>query len=319
MTEVIQHKMILPEELAGLRLDQAAAALFSDYSRARLQSWIKSGALSVNGEQKRPKDKVFQGDEISLQAELTVEVASRPEPMSLDVVYQDDSLIVIDKPAGLVVHPAAGNTHGTLLNGLLHAFPELASLPRAGIVHRLDKDTTGLMVVARSLTAHNSLVTQLQERSVSREYEAMVFGRFTGGGSIDLAIGRHPQHRQKMAVVNVGGKAAITHYRVLKQYPSHAHVAVKLETGRTHQIRVHMAHRHHPLVGDSLYGGRLKVPAGCGEAFREVLRSFPRQALHAKRLALIHPESGQEIVWESDLPLDFQSLLAAFDQQYSQL
>ncbi|KZX84258.1 RNA pseudouridine synthase, partial [Alcanivorax sp. HI0011] len=240
-----------------------------------------------------------------------------PQSIELDVVYQDDDLIVINKPTGLVVHPAAGHADGTLLNGLLHLDERLNSLPRAGIVHRLDRDTTGLMVVARSLEAHQSLVAQLQDKSLFRQYEAIAVGVMTGGGKVDAPIGRHPVDRKKQAVVKHGGKEAVTHYRVLDRYRAHTRIKVQLETGRTHQIRVHMAHRNYPLVGDPLYGGRLKQPAGASEALREALRRFPRQALHARKLGLIHPATGEYCEFEAPLPEDMQALIRVLEEDVS--
>jgi 23S rRNA pseudouridine1911/1915/1917 synthase len=233
-----------------------------------------------------------------------------PQDIPLDIRYQDDQLLVINKPAGLVVHPAAGNPDGTLQNALLHYDPALASLPRAGIVHRLDKDTSGLMVVARSLAAHKSLVEQLQARSVHREYLALVQGQVTAGGSVDAPVGRHPRDRLRMAVVP-SGKPALTHYRVLERFPAHTLLLVRLETGRTHQIRVHMASIHHPLVGDPLYGGRARVPRGASDGLRDALSDFRRQALHARRLELRHPATGEAVAWEAEMPADFAGLLDA--------
>jgi len=305
------------EELSGKRLDQAAAQLFPDFSRARLQAWIKAGSLLVNGAGRRNRDKVFASDSLSIDAELTAEEEWSAEPMALDIVFEDKSLLVINKQAGAVVHPAAGHRDGTLLNGLLHYCPQLELVPRAGIVHRLDKDTTGLMVVAKTLQAHTSLVKQLQARSVSREYEAVVIGVLTAGGTIDQPLGRHPVNRKKQAVLQ-DGKEAITHYKVIKRFRAHTHVQVKLETGRTHQIRVHFAHLQYPLVGDKVYGGRLRIPAGCSQELDQALRRFGRQALHARRLGLLHPDDEQPMSWETALPTDMATLLAALQQDSGQ-
>ncbi|MEZ5491502.1 MAG: 23S rRNA pseudouridine(1911/1915/1917) synthase RluD [Gammaproteobacteria bacterium] len=301
------------DELSGKRLDQVAAKLFPEFSRARLQNWIRAGSLLVNGEIRRSRDKVFEEDLLSVDAELSAEEEWSAEPMTLDIVYEDGSLLVLNKAAGAVVHPAAGHRAGTLLNGLLHHCPQLESVPRAGIVHRLDKDTTGLLVVAKTLQAHTSLVKQLQTRTMSREYEAVVNGVLTAGGTIDLPIGRHPVNRKRQAVTH-SGKEAITHYTVIRRFRAHTHVCVKLETGRTHQIRVHFAHLHYPLIGDKLYGGRLRIPAGCSEQLEQMLRRFGRQALHAKRLGLIHPDSGEPVSWETELPADMRKLLQALEQ-----
>ncbi|WP_461537807.1 23S rRNA pseudouridine(1911/1915/1917) synthase RluD [Spongorhabdus nitratireducens] len=313
MSEQIVQEAEVPAELGGKRLDQVAASCFSDYSRARLQEWIKSGALTVNGKTAKTRDKVLGGEQLVLQAEVESEERWEAEAIPLDVVYEDDDIIVINKPAGLVVHPAAGNRSGTLLNGLLYRWPEIDSVPRAGIVHRLDKETTGLMVVAKNLKAHTDLVAQLQERTVSREYEAVSMGVMTGGGTVDEPIGRHSTQRQKMAVTG-GGKHAVTHYRVLQRFRAHTHIRVKLETGRTHQIRVHMSHINYPLVGDPVYAGRHRIPKGCSEEVSAFLRGFGRQALHARRLGLEHPVNGEYMEWEAPLPEDMVQLLEILEQ-----
>lgn len=304
---------MVPDELGGRRFDQVAAGCFPEYSRARLQAWIREGVLKVDGQGGRPKEKVFAGQTLSLEAELVQEGSWQPEPIALQPVYEDEHILVLNKPAALVVHPAAGNYCGTLLNGLLYHYPQLAALPRAGIVHRLDKDTTGLMVVAKTLPAQTHLVAQLQERTVSREYEAVACGVMTGGGHVDQPIARHPVNRLKMAVVP-GGRPSLTHYRLLRRFQGHSHLQLKLETGRTHQIRVHMAYLRHPLVGDELYAGRLRLPKGCSPALADTLRGFSRQALHARRLGLIHPASGEPMEWAVPLPEDFQQLLASLER-----
>ena len=309
MLEHIEQEAVVSPEQHGKRLDQVAAELFPDFSRSRLQAWIRSGELLVDGAAFKPRDKVAVGARVTLDAELEQEVGWQGEAIALDLRYEDADILVLNKPAGLVVHPAAGHYSGTLVNALLHGYPELEKLPRAGIVHRLDKETSGLMVVARSLRAHTSLVEQLQARTVSREYAAVTVGAMTGGGTVDAAIGRHPRQRKKMAVVSHGGKPAVTHYRVAERFANHTLVKVRLETGRTHQIRVHMAHIHYPLVGDPQYGGRPKLPRGADAELVEALRSFPRQALHAQRLGLEHPASGEDLEWESGLPEDMEALL----------
>ncbi|MBM7424026.1 23S rRNA pseudouridine(1911/1915/1917) synthase RluD [Spongiibacter marinus] len=315
MTETINRQEIVPADLNYARFDQAASALFPEYSRSRLQSWIKGGQLTANHSSCRPRDKVHKGDVLTLQAELQPEGRFEAEAIALDIVYEDDDIIVINKPAGLVVHPGAGNPSGTLLNALLSHCPSIDSVPRAGIVHRLDRDTTGLMVVAKTLRAHADLVAQLQARDVHREYDAVVMGSMTGGGKVEEPMGRHPQQRTKMAVVQFGGKEAITHYRLQKRYRDHCHVRCFLETGRTHQIRVHMAHIRHPLVGDATYAGRPRLPKGASDALVNMLRSFPRQALHARKLELEHPISGDTMSWEVPLPDDMQALLAVLDAE----
>jgi len=301
-------------EHAGMRLDQALAAIFPDYSRARLQQWIKQGLVSVDGSTaKRPKDKVIGGELVELEALMEDQVECCPEPIPLEIVYEDESLLVINKPAGLVVHPAAGNPDGTMQNALLHHDETLVQLPRAGIVHRLDKETSGLLVVAKSLAAHKYLVEQLQERSIKREYRAVVTGVMTAGGSVDQPIGRHPNQRTKMAVI-FSGKPAVTHYRVLERFRFHTYVKVILETGRTHQIRVHMAHIRYPLVGDPVYAGRLRIPPGVTPELEAMLRRFKRQALHARKLGLEHPKTGEWMEWTTEPPQDMQELLRVLEQ-----
>ncbi len=313
--KVVQQRAVVPADLGGTRLDQIAQALFPEYSRTQLQNWIKTGDLQVDGRTLRPKDKLYGGETLNLSAVQEVQGDWQPQAIALDIVYEDEQILVLNKAAGLVVHPAAGNWDGTLLNALLHHCPEQDKLPRAGIVHRLDKDTSGLMVVAKTLQAQNSLVAQLQDRSMGREYEAVAIGQMTGGGMVDAPIGRHPTHRTKMAVVNgSAGKPAKTHYRIVERFSKYTHVRVKLETGRTHQIRVHMAHIRHPLLGDSVYAGGFKTPANASAELVDVLRAFPRQALHAASLTLVHPASGETMTWSTPLPDDMQHLLTALRQ-----
>lgn len=309
MTEQVQLSATVPDGLIGKRLDQAVADLFPDYSRSRLQNWIKDGSLTVDGKSWRIRDKVFGGEEIVIDAQLDVIDSFVPREMPLDIIFEDEHIMIINKPAGLVVHPAAGHWDDTLLNGLLHYNPEIAQVPRAGIVHRLDMDTTGLMVVAKTIQAQTELVSQLQERSMGREYEAVVNNVMTGGGTVDEPLGRHSRNRQMMAVVGLG-KEAVTHYRVLDKFRAHTHIRLKLETGRTHQIRVHMAYINYPLIGDQMYGGRFRLPKGISPVLQQNLRDFKRQALHAKRLELFHPATGELMSWEVDLPEDMQTLLA---------
>lgn len=309
MSDRIRLSAQVAIENGGQRLDQVAAQLFSDYSRSRLQSWIKDGSLTVDGRTQRPRDTLYGGEKLELEAELEDQGDWKAEAIDLEVVYEDDFILVINKPAGLVVHPAAGHQDGTLLNALLHHAPELSKVPRAGIVHRLDKDTTGLMVVAKTLEAQTDLVLQLQARSVTREYECVVVGVMTSGGKIDEPIARHGTNRQKMAIM-AGGKQAVSHYRVLSRFRAHTHVKVKLETGRTHQIRVHMSYLRFPLIGDQTYGGRLRIPPGATPELIKMLREFPRQALHARRLELVHPNDGRTMRWEAPLPQDMVELLA---------
>jgi 23S rRNA pseudouridine1911/1915/1917 synthase len=310
MTQAVQLELCIPETMRGRRLDQVLAELVSEYSRSRLQQWIRSGYVSLDGRVPQVREKVMGGEHVRIDAVIEEQLTNEAEPIPLDIVYEDADLLVLNKPAGLVVHPAAGNPAGTLLNALLHHDAQLAALPRAGIVHRLDKSTSGLMMVARNLTAHKRLVDALQARTVKREYLTVVNTVLTAGGSIDAPIGRHPVDRKRMAVVN-GGKQAVTHYRVEERFRAHTLVRVQLETGRTHQIRVHMAHRQMAVVGDPVYGGRLRLPKAADQDLTECLKNFRRQALHATRLTLEHPRSGETMSWEVDVPADMQALIEA--------
>jgi 23S rRNA pseudouridine1911/1915/1917 synthase len=307
----------IPEELAGQRLDQALAQMFPQFSRSRLKSWILQGFVTVDGREIRPRDAVSGGEVVLLQPQAEIAVTSEPEPLNLNFHYEDEDLLVVNKPAGLVVHPGAGNTRGTLMNGLLHRVPELEQLPRAGIIHRLDKDTSGLLLVARNLEAHTSLVRKLADREISRHYLAVCTGVLTGGGTIDAPIARHPSDRVRMSVQSKG-KPAITHYRVLQRFAAHTYISVQLETGRTHQIRVHFAHRRNSLVGDPVYGGRLAMPAGACDELQDVLRGFRRQALHATRLAFSHPRTGVDVECKVEPPDDFTILIAALKKDADQ-
>lgn len=308
MTDPIRHSLTIPDEHAGQRLDQVLATLMSEYSRTRIKDWIEAGQILVNGGKLRPKDRVAGGETIEVAATLPDAVDVAPQSIELNVVHQDKHVLVIDKPAGLVVHPGAGNAAGTLQNALLHFDAKLAQLPRAGIVHRLDKDTSGLLVVARTLQAHTELVRMLEVHDVEREYEAVCLGVMTGGGTVEAPIGRHPSDRIKQAI-RADGRESTTHYRVVQRYRGHTHVRLQLETGRTHQIRVHMAHIKYPLVGDRVYGGRLLLPKGATPELIEALRGFGRQALHAARLAFEHPVSGKPVECTAELPQDMRELL----------
>ena len=300
----------VPFEMAGMRLDQVLAELFADYSRSKLQSWVKSGRVQVNGLALKPRDKLVGGETIALDAEAEIVITAEAEPIPLEIIFEDESLLIVNKPAGLVVHPAVGNWNGTLLNALLNHDSNLETLPRAGIVHRIDKETSGLLMIAKTLQAHNSLTEQLQERAITREYLAITRGRMTAGGTIDEPIGRHPTDRKRYAV-RENGKHAVTHYRVGQRFTRHTLVQVKLETGRTHQIRVHMAHIRFPLLGDQVYGGRFQMPPDCSERLEKELRSFKRQALHAAKLGLQHPVTDEYLEWEQPMPEDMIRLLEA--------
>ena len=313
MDKEIHLKALVSDQQAGLRLDQALSQMFPDYSRSRLQTWIKAGQVTVDGKELRPRDRVSGGEEVVIETVIEEDEGYQPQDIPLDVIYEDDSLLVINKPAGLVVHPAFGNRNGTMLNALLYYAPELAGVPRAGIIHRLDKNTTGLLVVAKTLAAHKDLVEKLQNRDFEREYQTVVNGVMTAGGTIDAPIGRHPVDRTRMAV-NERGKPAVTHYRVVERFRTHTWVRVQLETGRTHQIRVHMAYKRYPIAGDPTYGGRLRLPPDSSKSLINTLRSFRRQALHAARLGLQHPETGEMMQWEAPIPEDMEQLIQALQQ-----
>ncbi len=306
--KLIEHTLTIPEEMASFRLDKALSELFPQYSRSKLVEWIKSGQIAVDGHKLLPKFKVLGKEEVVIKAKLEGDTEHKPEPIVLDIQYEDEYLLILNKRANQVVHPAAGHHNGTLLNGLLNHCPDLNQLPRAGIVHRLDKDTTGLMVVAKTLEAHTGLVKLLQDRDISRHYYGLVQGYMISGGTVETHFARHPFNRLKMAVVK-DGKLARTHYRVLRRYPSHTLLDIKLDTGRTHQIRVHMSHIKYPLVGDQLYGGRSKLPKGCSPELRNTLLSFGRQALHAYRLAFVHPITGESVDVRIPLAQDVGHLL----------
>ncbi|PID45869.1 MAG: 23S rRNA pseudouridine(1911/1915/1917) synthase RluD [Proteobacteria bacterium] len=315
MSDVEIIELIVPDASFNQRVDRVIAELCPDYSRSQLQKWLKAGDITVDGQAMAAKDKVRGGEVIIIHTQPIERSDFEPEDIPLDIRYEDEYLLILNKPAGLVVHPAAGNWSGTLMNALLAHNHRQNEVPRAGIVHRLDKDTTGLMMVAKDMKAHHALVEALQEREISREYQALVCGELISGGTIEGNIGRHPRDRKKMTVLEEGGKTAITHYRIEQRMQKHTLLRVHLETGRTHQIRVHMSWKHHPLVGDKTYGGRLRIPSGLGEAKCHALRSFPRQALHAARLSLVHPITGEPLSVEADMPEDMQQLLAILSDE----
>lgn len=302
----------------GLRLDQVLADLFPEYSRSKLKEWILEGCVTINGEVCQvARQKMFGDELVEVNATVAVQITSEAQDIELNIVYEDDSILIINKPADLVVHPGAGNHDGTILNALLSHVPNIDKVPRAGIVHRLDKDTTGLMVVAKTLPAQTHLVAQLQERTMSREYEALVTGTMIAGGIVDEPIGRHQTKRTHMAVRELG-KPAVTHYRVIEKFRAHTHLRLKLETGRTHQIRVHMAHIKHAIVGDPVYGGRNRLPKGATERCIEVLKQFRRQALHAAQLSLFHPETEEWMTFQAPLPQDMVNLVDVIRQDTQQ-
>ena len=298
----------VPAELAGQRFDLAVARLFPDYSRSRIQQWIKTGNALLDGTCVPVRRKVHGGEDVTVRVVEPVEVQAQAQAIELAIVYEDDWVLVVNKPPGLVVHPGAGNFDGTLVNALLHHDAALSKVPRAGVVHRLDKDTSGLLVIARNLIAHNYLVTALKERTVKRQYDAIVCGVLTGGGKVDAPIGRHPSQRTKMTV-RPNGRPARSYYRVRERFNAHTLVRIQLESGRTHQIRVHMAHIGYPVVGDQTYGGRLRLPAGASEALSARLRQFKRQALHAAQLEFEHPRDQEQLSFNAEMPQDMRDLV----------
>ncbi|TDQ56228.1 ribosomal large subunit pseudouridine synthase D [Mesocricetibacter intestinalis] len=315
MAQITLSAEIRPEQ-AGQRLDQTLAELFPDYSRSRLKGCIEEERVRLNQEVcTLPRTRVYGGEQVEISLETKDENRFEAEDIPLDIVYEDEHILVINKPKNLVVHPGAGNPKGTLLNALLHYYPPIAEVPRAGIVHRLDKDTTGLMVVAKTIPAQTKLVRELQKRKITREYEAVASGIMTKGGKVEEAMARHPTKRTQMAVHPMG-KPAVTHYRIMERFRNYTRLRLRLETGRTHQIRVHMAHIAHPLLGDQTYGGRPRPPKNASEQFMSVLRSFQRQALHAVMLRLEHPISGESMEWHAPLPQDFLELIEALKADY---
>ncbi len=316
MTQEIQEQAYVTQELAGLRFDQATALLFPQFSRAQHQTWIKSGCTQRNKKNTVQNKKVALGDCITITATLAVQITQAPQAIPLNIVHEDEDLLIINKPAGLVVHPGAGNPDHTLLNALLHHAPALSHLPRGGIIHRLDKSTSGLLLITKTLTSHQLMTQAMEARAIQREYQAIAQGHIIAGGTISAPIGRHPKQRTKMAVTP-HGKKAVTHYRTLKKYPGHTHLTIQLETGRTHQIRVHFAHIHHPLVGDPQYLNQIRLPKQTPETVRMAVRSFKRQALHAARLTIPSMHNQPERTFTAALPEDMVALLATLDKAYS--
>jgi len=308
MPEQLQLSATIPKDMAGKRLDQVLAVLFSEHSRTRLQAWIKNGQVRVNNKIMRQRDKVLGGENVEIETSYEIRDTWEAEEIKLQIIHEDETFFILNKPAGLVVHPGAGNPEHTLLNALLYYDPQLRIVPRAGIVQRLDKDTSGLMVIARTPETQTYLVAQMQKRKITREYQAIVTGVMTAGGTIDKPVGRHPKHRTRMAVVD-NGKPATSHYRIITKYPAHTHIRVQLETGRTHQIRVHMAYLHYPIIGDPVYAGRPQIPKGASSELVTAIQSFPRQALHASAIELQHPTTSESLRFEAPLPDDIQILI----------
>lgn len=311
MPEKLIRQMMIPNDFAGYRLDQALAQLFPEFSRTQIQEWIKNGEIKLNGQPAKTRYKTLGGEEIELEASLKPQPEFEPEPIPLDIPYEDEAILIINKPAGIIVHPGAGHASHTLLNALLYHAPELRELPRAGIIHRLDKDTTGLMVIAKTREALTFFTRQLKARKIERIYQAVVYGVMMSGGTVDAPIDRHPIHRKKMSVVETG-KPAVTHYRVIERYDHFTHLKIKLETGRTHQIRVHLSYIHYPIVGDATYGKGLQLPKKASPSLITSLKSFKRQALHASELSFTHPITHKTINFSASLPKDLENLIKVF-------
>ena len=312
MNECIKISIAIPDAMSGKRLDQALASLLPEHSRARLQDWIREGYVLVDKIPMRPRDKIQGGEQVEIQAKIEAQISASPENIPLEIVFEDEHLIIINKPAGLIVHPGAGNPQHTLMNALLHHEQDLEQVPRAGIVHRLDKDTSGLLVIARTPQSHTALVKQLQARNMRREYVTIVSGILTAGGTIDQPIGRHPKHRTKMAIVK-NGRPATTHFRVIRKYRHHTELQVNLETGRTHQIRVHLAWLHYPVIGDPMYGSRKPLVKGMAPNLANIVSVFPRQALHAHAIQLLHPQSNELMIWKAPIPEDMLRLIDSLE------
>jgi 23S rRNA pseudouridine1911/1915/1917 synthase len=306
---ILHHEVIVPETAAGERLDKALAILFPHYSRSRLQGWIEEGKVLVDQKLARSKDKVLGGEVITIDAELPEQTTEwLAQKIDLPIIYEDEHILIINKPVGMVVHPAAGNQNNTMANALLDYLPQLAQVPRAGLIHRLDKETSGLLIVAKTIAAQTILITELQARKIHREYIAIVNGVLISGGTVNEPIGRHTKYRQRRTV-SAGGKPSVTHYRVIERFKAHTLLKVILETGRTHQIRVHMSHLGYPLLGDKTYGARPIIPKGASQELIDMIRNYTHQALHAKRLKLIHPMTKKEISFEAPIPEELELLI----------
>ncbi|MBV8803230.1 MAG: 23S rRNA pseudouridine(1911/1915/1917) synthase RluD [Gammaproteobacteria bacterium] len=308
MTDKIQQTFTIPDHLGGMRLDQALATFLPQFSRTQIQEWIKEGNVTVEKKKWKARDTVLGGELITIDAMRKAQPVWDAQPIDLNIIYEDEAIIIVNKSAGMVVHPAAGNYENTLLNALLHHAPTLQQLPRAGILHRLDKNTTGLLIIAKTYEALQHLSKQLKNHEIIRIYQAIAFGLMTSGGTINEPIGRHPVQRKRMAVIETG-KEAVTHYRIVERYRAYTRLKVQLETGRTHQIRVHMAYIRHPLLGDSVYGGRLQLPKGASQDLIQELRTFKRQALHASELSITHPITNKIMTWNAPLPDDMEKLI----------
>jgi 23S rRNA pseudouridine1911/1915/1917 synthase len=308
MTEKIQQTFTIPDDFCGMRLDQAIAKIMPAYSRTQIQDWIKNATLKVDDAPAKSRNTILGGEVVTIDASLKIQPSYEAQAIDLNIVYEDEALLVINKAAGMVVHPGTGNPDNTLLNALLHHCPELKQLPRAGIIHRLDKETSGLLVIAKTSHALKELNVQLKARTITRIYQTIVFGMIISGGTVEAPIARHPIQRKRMAVMETG-REAVTHYRVVERYRAHTRLKVQLETGRTHQIRVHMAHIKHAILGDPVYGGRLQLPKGATPELVTALRAFKRQALHAAELGLVHPDTGKEMSWQAPIPDDMKELI----------
>lgn len=312
MDKCTKINTVIPDEMSGMRLDQALANILPEYSRSILQNWIRDDRIKINNRSMRPRDHVHGGEQVEIWAETVPQTLDSPENIPLDIIFEDEHIIIINKPAGLVVHPGAGNPQHTLVNALLHHDQKFTQIPRAGIVHRLDKQTTGLMIIARTLQSHTYLVNQLRARNIQRQYIALVNGILITGGSIEQPIGRHPRHRTKMTVVH-NGRPAKTHYRINRKYKHHTQLQISLETGRTHQVRVHMEWLGHAIISDPVYRSQRVLSKGMSPGLANIIKAFPRQALHACVLKFSHPQSHEILEWQQPVPADMSELINALE------